>query len=206
METVSGLSMFQSWCVHVSVRVCQGVNVSVMVCWCCHHGVSVFQSWCVSVSVMACQHCSDGMSVFQSWCVSVSVMVCQYCSHGVSVFQSWRVGVSVMACGCFSHGSWVFQSWRVGVSGLHYIAQHGAHLERLDVAWCSDITDQGIIEISAACPKLRYLGIMRCGLITMATVEQLLQRHPSIQYSNFELDSRRLLGRAAEEGYRAASM
>ena len=194
--------MFQSGC----VRVCQGVNVSVMVCWCCRHGVSVFQSWCVSVSVMACQHCSDGMSVFQSWCVSVSVMVCQYCSHGVSVFQSWRVGVSVMACGCFSHGSWVFQSWRVGVSGLHYIAQHGAHLERLDVAWCSDITDQGIIEISAACPKLRYLGIMRCGLITMATVEQLLQRHPSIQYSNFELDSRRLLGRAAEEGYRAASM
>ena len=88
---------------------------------------------------------------------------------------------------------------------MHYIAQHGTHLERLDVAWCADITDQGLIEISAACPKLRYLGIMRCGLITMATVEQLLQRHPSIQYSNFELDSRRLLGRAAEEGYRAGS-
>ena len=188
METVSGLSMFQSWCQYFSHRVlvlpswC--VSVSVMVCWCCRHGVSVFQSWCVGVSVMVCQHCSDGMSVFQSWCVSVSVMVCQ----------------------CFSHGVSVFQSWCVGVSGLHYIAQHGAHLERLDVAWCSDITDQGIIEISAACPKLRYLGIMRCGLITMATVEQLLQRHPSIQYSNFELDSRRLLGRAAEEGYRAASM
>ena len=155
-----------------------------MVCQCFRHGVSVFQSWCVSIAVIVCQCFSPGVSVLLSWCVGVAVMVCQYCSHGVSVLQSWRVGVS----------------------GLHYIAQHGAHLERLDVAWCSDITDHGIIEISAACPKLRYLGIMRCGLITMATVEQLLQRHPSIQYSNFELDSRRLLGRAAEEGYRAASM
>ena len=88
----------------------------------------------------------------------------------------------------------------VCVIGMHYIAQYAKNLERLDVAWCADITDAGIIEISDACPKLRYLGIMRCGLITMTTVEQLLQRHPTIQYSNFELDSRRLLGRAAAQG------
>ncbi|KAK7096258.1 hypothetical protein V1264_005574 [Littorina saxatilis] len=87
-------------------------------------------------------------------------------------------------------------------AGLHHIARHAANLERLDVAWCSDITDHGIVEISAACPRLRYLGIMRCGLITMATVEELLLQYPHIQYSNFELDSRRLLGRAAKEGFR----
>ncbi|XP_076439031.1 uncharacterized protein LOC143277937 [Babylonia areolata] len=83
--------------------------------------------------------------------------------------------------------------------GLRYVAAHARNLERLDVAWCADITDQGVEEVVGACPRLRYVGLMRCPLVTTATVERLMQAHPAIHFSNFELESRRLLGRAGLE-------
>lgn len=79
------------------------------------------------------------------------------------------------------------------------------NLEHLDVAWCSDITDAGVIYVSGACQFLRYLGFMRCGQVTMETIEQLVSQYPHIQYSNFVLESRRLLERAEKAGFLAHS-
>lgn len=86
-------------------------------------------------------------------------------------------------------------------AGLQYLGKYARNLERLDVAWCGDITDAGIIAISETGSSLRYLGFMRCGQVTMETIEGLLEQFPHIQYSNFILESRKLLERAEQAGF-----
>ena len=82
------------------------------------------------------------------------------------------------------------------ITGLEDIAKYCPTLEALDVGWCQDVTDNGIIVISLACKKLEYFGLIRCDKVTIDTIEELVPRFPHINYSTFLLESRRLLERA----------
>ncbi|XP_067653436.1 F-box/LRR-repeat protein 17-like isoform X2 [Haliotis asinina] len=84
---------------------------------------------------------------------------------------------------------------------LEYIGRYSKTVERVDVAWCGEITDNGVRAISETCKSLRYLGLMRCGQVTMETVDELILLHPQIHYSNFVLESRKLLQRARNDGH-----
>ncbi|XP_048251581.1 F-box/LRR-repeat protein 17-like isoform X1 [Haliotis rufescens] len=84
---------------------------------------------------------------------------------------------------------------------LEYIGRYSKTVERVDVAWCGEITDDGVRAISETCKSLRYLGLMRCGQVTMETVDELIPLYPQIHYSNFVLESRKLLQRARNDGH-----
>jgi hypothetical protein len=81
--------------------------------------------------------------------------------------------------------------------GLEDIAMYCPNSEALDVGWCQEVTDSGVRVISLSCKYLNYFGHR----VTLETIEELALKHPSINYSIFILESRRLLERARNEGY-----
>ncbi|ESO85112.1 hypothetical protein LOTGIDRAFT_131114, partial [Lottia gigantea] len=85
---------------------------------------------------------------------------------------------------------------RLTDKALEYVADYGKCVEHLDVAWCVDITNYGVKYISDNNPKLKYLGLMQCKKITFDTIDELIEAHPDIHYSNFVTESRRILKKA----------
>ncbi|XP_050396339.1 F-box/LRR-repeat protein 17 [Patella vulgata] len=85
---------------------------------------------------------------------------------------------------------------RLTDKALEYVGEYGQCVEHLDVAWCVDITNYGVQHISDACPSLRYLGLMQCRKVTFDTIDEMIEIHPDIHYSNFVTESRRILKKA----------
>ncbi|XP_022100523.1 F-box/LRR-repeat protein 17-like [Acanthaster planci] len=84
---------------------------------------------------------------------------------------------------------------------LHGIGDNSSLLEHLDVSWCSHITDRGAAYVSDRCPRLKYLGLIRCTKVSDAAVERMVEDHPAVHYSTFLLDSQRLIDKAKEQGF-----
>ncbi len=87
------------------------------------------------------------------------------------------------------------------VSALLTLGEHCKTLETLDVGWCENMSDEGVVQISDTCHTLSYLGLMRCDHVTIATTENLVTKYPHITYSTMWLDCMRLLERAKKEGH-----
>ncbi len=81
------------------------------------------------------------------------------------------------------------------------IGENSLQLEHLDISWCAYITDQGAAFVTARCPRLKYLGLIRCNKVSDTVVEGLVNDHPGIHYSTFLLDSKRLIDKAREQGF-----
>ncbi|XP_041355889.1 uncharacterized protein LOC121373357 [Gigantopelta aegis] len=85
---------------------------------------------------------------------------------------------------------------------LEYMGTYSKTLEKVDVAWCGDITDEGVRFISEKLVSLEYLGLLQCRQITMETIEDLVEKYPHIHYSNFVLESRKLIEQAQKAGFK----
>ncbi|XP_033625290.1 F-box/LRR-repeat protein 17-like [Asterias rubens] len=84
---------------------------------------------------------------------------------------------------------------------LFSIGENSLQLEHLDISWCSYITGKGAAFVSSRCPRLKYLGLIRCNKVSDNVVEGLVNDHPGIHYSTFLLDSKRLIDKAREQGF-----
>ena len=80
------------------------------------------------------------------------------------------------------------------------LARYCKQIEQVDVGWCDGITDYGVTEVSALAPTLRYLGLIRCNAITMATMTELMNKYPHVTYSTLWLDYQRLIAKANADG------
>ncbi|XP_074661401.1 F-box/LRR-repeat protein 17-like [Tubulanus polymorphus] len=78
---------------------------------------------------------------------------------------------------------------------MHHLGNLGTNrtLVHLDVGWCEGVSDEGVCYVVERCRALRYLGLIRCDLVTMVTLRELMMRYPNVQFSNFHLDCERLL-------------
>ena len=43
-------------------------------------------------------------------------------------------------------------------SGLKAFSHYVCKLERLDISWCQDVTDEGVQTVLNGCPHLKHLG------------------------------------------------
>jgi len=85
-------------------------------------------------------------------------------------------------------------------SALVSMASHCKKLHTVDVGWCQEITDEGVVQISNGCATLQYLGLMRCDKVTNTLAEQMVVEHPNITYSTMHLDYKKLIEKAKEQG------
>ena len=86
-------------------------------------------------------------------------------------------------------------------AALFCIGANSPNLEHLDISWCTNITGHGAIFVSEHCLRLKYLGLIRCNKVSDTVVEKMVTEHPSIHYSTFLLDSKRLIDKAREQGF-----
>ncbi|KAL3885400.1 hypothetical protein ACJMK2_025463 [Sinanodonta woodiana] len=89
--------------------------------------------------------------------------------------------------------------------GLKNLAKYRPNLEALDIAWCQLVTITGVKALSEACPKLSYLGLIKCDNVQNESMEELVVQFPHIKYSTFMLESRHLIDRARREGFQFTS-
>ena len=75
------------------------------------------------------------------------------------------------------------------------------NLAHVDVAWCVDITDLGVIQFSESCTTLKYLCLTRCDQVNDDTTLDLCDKYPNVEYSTMYLDCQRLIAEAQRQGF-----
>ena len=86
-------------------------------------------------------------------------------------------------------------------AGLITLGKNCKKLIHVDVAWCSKITDEGVVRFSELCLTLQYLCLTRCDQVNDSTTLELCDKYPHVKYSTLYLDCQRLIAKAAEQGF-----
>jgi len=82
-------------------------------------------------------------------------------------------------------------------NGLEAFLRHDCKfLERLDISWCQEVTDEGVKTVLKGCPQLRHLGLVRCDQVSDDTVVQLNQQYPEVFLSTVLTEMNRVFNKA----------
>ncbi|KAK3595438.1 hypothetical protein CHS0354_003433 [Potamilus streckersoni] len=138
--------------------------------------------------VKVAQHCT------QLECLNISLnhVMDDACMTGIAQFGSNLRRLYCVSC-------------NITDEGLKNLAKYRPNLEALDIAWCRMVTIKGVKALSEACPKLVYLGLIKCDNVQNDAMDELVVQFPHIKYSTFILESRRVIDRARREGFQFIS-
>lgn len=85
--------------------------------------------------------------------------------------------------------------------GLTAIGQNCHNLQKLDVSFCNQISNEGVNFVSNKCGKLHFLGLFSCENVDTDFLLALEKNYPDILFYCFNLEYNRLIKRASEQGY-----
>jgi len=159
----------------------------------------VTAQYCRNLSVLDLRYCStltdEAVKELVKGCPYLQILNLSLCFHVTDV------SLEHIISNCVTLRSLYLVHCKITDTGLEAFSRCVCKLERLDISWCQDITDQGVRTVLNGCPRLKHLGLVRCDQVNDQTVIQLNQQFPHVFLSTVITEMNRVCSRAGSLGF-----